>query len=192
MLLHKTRDVGVLLGVMTLALFPATLAAQDGGDAQANNPLAQTTSLNFQTQYTGSITGTDGDANSVLLRYAVPFSAFGGEWISRFTLPINTGTLPDGSSETAIGDFNFFAAYLFDTGDPAVSFGFGPSLTAPTATDDRLGSEKWSVGFANILFNARNPKFQWGYLLQWQTSVAGNGDRKGINIGAFQPFGFYQ
>ena len=100
MLLHKTRDVGVLLGVMTLALFPATLAAQDGGDAQANNPLAQTTSLNFQTQYTGSITGTDGDANSVLLRYAVPFSAFGGEWISRFTLPINTGTLPGWQYDT--------------------------------------------------------------------------------------------
>ena len=63
-----------------------------------------------------------------------------------------------------LGDFNAFAAYLIDTGDPEVSFGFGPQLTAPSATDDALGSGKWSAGFANVLFNAKSKKFQYGYL----------------------------
>jgi hypothetical protein len=75
---------------------------------------------------------------------------------------------------------------------PRGHFGFGPQITAPTAPDERLGSEKWSAGFANVLFNARSPKFQYGYLLTWQASFAGSGDRADVNLGAFQPFLFYQ
>lgn len=73
-----------------------------------------------------------------------------------------------------------------------MSFGIGPQLTAPTATIDDLGSEKWSAGFANVLFNASSAKFQYAYLLTWQASFAGNDDRADVNIGALQPFLFYQ
>lgn len=165
-------------------------AAQDA--AQANNPLANTTALNFQNQYYGSLTGIDEDANQFYLRYAQPFKAFGGNWLARFTLPVNTVPELGGGDLTGVGDLNVFAAYLFDTGDPAISFGVGPQVTAPTATDDALGSGKWSLGLANVLFNARSKKFQWGYLLTWQKSVDGDDDREDVNMGAFQPFGFYQ
>ncbi len=77
-------------------------------------------------------------------------------------------------------------------GNPAISFGIGPQITAPTAIEDELGSGKWSAGFANVLFNASDPKFQWGYLLTWQASFAGDDDRADVNAGAFQPFLFYQ
>ena len=77
-------------------------------------------------------------------------------------------------------------------GDPAVSFGVGPQLTAPTATKDALGSGKWSAGFANVLFNAQSHIFQYGYLLTWQESFAGNSNRDKVNIAALQPFAFYQ
>jgi hypothetical protein len=111
----------------------------------------------------------------------------------RASLPLNTFPIqPDNGHETGLGDFNVFAAYLFDTGDPAVSFGFGPQLTIPTATKDELGSEKWSAGFANVLFNAKSRKFQYGYLLTWQASFAGDSDRSDVNTGALQPFAFYQ
>ena len=43
-----------------------------------------------------------------------------------------------------------------------------------------------------MLFNASNPKFQWGYLLQWQASVAGSDTRADVDIADFQPFAFYQ
>jgi len=33
---------------------------------------------------------------------------------------------------------------------------------------------------------------QYGYLLTWQASFAGNSSREAVNAGAFQPFGFYQ
>lgn len=182
----------MIAGALAAGFASGPAWAQDGSAAQANNPLANTKALNFQNQYTGQLSGLDRDANQFFIRYAQPFRAFGGDWLMRATLPVNTFPQPDGGDETGIGDFNIFAAYLFDTGNPAVSFGFGPQVTAPTASDDAVGSEKLSIGFANVLFNATSPKFQWGYLLTWQTSVAGDDDRADISIGAFQPFGFYQ
>ena len=111
----------------------------------------------------------------------------------RATLPLNSYPAPpDGDTETGLGDFNVFAAYLFDMPNPALSFGLGPQLTAPTATEDALGSEKWSAGFANVLFDGRSHVFQYGYLLTWQASFAGADGRDDVNTGAFQPFLFYQ
>lgn len=181
----------IALAASMILATAAPALAQDSAAAQANNPLANTTALNFQNLYTPDLTGVDTDANQFFLRYAQPFSAFGGRWLMRATLPVNTFPDADGGHSTGIGDFNVFAAWLFDTGNPAVSFGFGPQLTAPTGDDD-VGSGKWSAGFANVLFNAANPKFQWGYLLTWQTSFAGDDDRAHVNMAAFQPFGFYQ
>lgn len=182
------------LGVAALAamLVGGTARAQGDPAAQANNPLANTTALNFQNLYTGELTGSDRDANQFFIRYAQPFSALGGRWVMRATLPVNTFPFPGGGDTTGIGDLNVFAAYLFELDNPAISFGIGPQVTAPTANEDKVGSGKWSLGFANVLFNAANPKFQWGYLLTWQASVAGDDDQADVNVGALQPFGFYQ
>lgn len=164
-----------------------------GGDAaaQANNPLANTTAVNFHNYYIGEFTGVDEDGNQFILRAAQPFKLGETQWIARRTLPTNTYPTADGHT-TGLGDFNVFAAYLFETKEPGLSVGLGPQLTAPTATDDALGAGKWSAGFAHVLFDATSPTFQYGYLLTWQTSFAGESDREDVNIGAFQPFTFWQ
>ncbi|NDR58746.1 hypothetical protein [Aliiruegeria sabulilitoris] len=173
-----------------ICLSPGSLLAQDDAGAnlaQANNPLAAFNTLNFQNQYNGSLTGLDDTtSNSFFLRGALPVSAFGGDWLVRATLPVNKIPVP-GESVTGIGDFNVFAAYLIDTGNPTLSFGIGPQITAPTAAEDETGSGKWSAGLANVLFNFKNPNFQWGYLLTWQASFAGDEDRADVNNAAFQP-----
>ena len=189
---HQRFAIALAMAVMTSAGM-GTAQADADASAQANNPLANMTAFNIQNYYIGRLTETDDDANQFWLRYARPFEAFGGKWLMRASLPVNSyPSLPDGDATTGLGDLNVFAAYLIDTGDPAVSFGIGPQVTAPTAPDDALGSGKWSAGFANVLFNARSKKFQYGYLLTWQASFAGDDDRNNVNIGAFQPFAFYQ
>lgn len=70
--------------------------------------------------------------------------------------------------------------------------GVGPSITAPTASDDLLGSGKWQGGFAFVAFFAKSPVFQFGGLVTWQTSFAGDSDRQSTNLGAIQPFYFWQ
>lgn len=175
--------------------FTAQGSAQEGADAaaQANNPLANMTAINFHDYYIGELTKSDEAANQFWLRAAKPFSIGNTNWIMRASLPTNTyPTLPNGDKETGIGDFNVLAAYLMDTENPKISFGIGPQITAPTATKDKVGSEKWSAGFANVLYNATSPTFQYGYLLTWQASFAGNDDRDDVNLGAFQYFAFYQ
>lgn len=153
------RRVTFLPVVLIWSLTQACAAAEDSSSAaaQANNPLANMTAFNLQNYYIGRLTETDEDANQFWLRYAQPFKLLGGEWLMRASLPLNSYPAPPaGGKETGLGDLNVFAAYLFDTGDPAVSFGFGPQLSAPTASDDALGSGKWSAGFANVLFNAKS------------------------------------
>lgn len=175
--------------------FSSYSIAADNADAvaQANNPLANMTAFNLQNYYIGELTGSDESANQFWLRYAKPFSLGGGNWLMRASLPINTyPTPPNGDKETGIGDLNVFAAYLLDTGNPAISFGIGPQLSLPTATKDALGSEKWSAGFANVLFDARSKQYQYGYLLTWMASFAGEENRDDVNVGALQPFGLYQ
>jgi len=179
-----------------MALFQTPAHAQDeahaSSAAQANNPLANFTALNLQNYYIGELTSPDEDANQFWLRYAQPFKLGDTNWVFRASLPVNTTPVPPSwSHTTGVGDLNAFAAYLIDTGNPAVSFGIGPQLTAPTGNDD-VGSGKWSAGLANVLFNASSAKFQYGYLLTWQASFAGDSGRDDVNVGALQPFLFHQ
>ncbi|MGE0624345.1 MAG: hypothetical protein AB7O54_17125 [Pseudomonadales bacterium] len=160
---------------------------------QANNPLANMTAFNIQDYYIGDVTGTDEDANQAWLRFAKPFSISDTNWLLRASLPFNTYPVgSNGNHESGLGDLNLFAAYLIDVGNPAISFGVGPQLTAPTATEDALGSEQWSAGLVNVLFDGSSPKFQYGYLLSWQASFTGDDDRSDVNLATFQPFAFYQ
>lgn len=161
--------------------------------AQANNPLANFTAFNTHNYYIGELTNPDEYANQVWFRYAQPFELAETDWLLRVSLPVNTSPDSPGSGHlTGLGDLNAFAAYLLDTGNPSLSVGLGPQITMPTASADVLGSEKWSAGFVHTLFNFKSPKFQYGYLLSWQGSFAGNEGRDDVNLGALQPFLFYQ
>ncbi|WP_138473376.1 hypothetical protein [Poseidonocella sp. HB161398] len=182
-----------MLAACTLASTTSATRAQDAA-AQANNPLANARALNLQNYYIGELTGDgDKDANQFILRFAAPFSIGEGNWLMRLSVPVDT--LPVGGNMgdvTGLGDIDVFAAYLFDTGNPAVSFGIGPEIVAPSAGDDRLGNEQWQLGFANVYFNAASSKFQYGYLLTYRNGVGDRNGRETVQLGAFQPFGFYQ
>ena len=178
--------------VSFIVLSSASAAVAEEGDAsaQANNPLANMKALNFQNYYIGDFTTRRPDSGTQFwVRYAQPLRIRDSSWLMRASMPVVSFSSP---SEFGLGDFNIFAAYLIPTKNPAVSVGIGPQLTVPTATDPLLGSEKWSAGFAHVLFDGRSRKFQYGYLLTWQGSIAGESDREDVNLAAFQYFAIYQ
>lgn len=168
-------------------------AAPDAA-AQANNPLANFTAVNVHNYYIGRLTDLDDeDANQAWLRIAKPFTVGESLWLMRASLPFNSFPVPPTlETENGLGDLNVFAAYLIDTGNPALTAGVGPQITMPTATEDGLGSDKWSPGAVATFFDMRSKQFQYGCLLSWSGSVAGDDDRADVNLGAFQPFMFYQ
>ena len=131
------------------------MPTRTSGTANANNPLAEMRAFNVHNYYIPELSGVDENANTFWLRYAQPF----GRWLFRGSLPVSRVPTGSGTSTSGLGDFNALAAYLFDTGDPAVSFGVGPQVTMPTASEDETGTGRWQGGLASVYFNAKSQRF---------------------------------
>ena len=177
------------LAVVFAFVASATMAQTDEEALkQANNPLAKITAVNIQNYFQSDLAGSDGTANTFWVRYAKPVTAFGGNWLIRASLPVLRLPTATGS-ESGLGPANIFAAYLFDTGNPSLTFGAGPLLALPTSTGDIPIGDTWDLGAAALLFDARSSLFQYGALVTYQTDVAGSGDSE---LMVAQPFGIFQ
>jgi len=165
----------------------AASAAAAKAMANANNPLANMVAFNIQNYYYAELYGTSESSNTAWLRYAQPF----GRWLMRASLPIST--VPVAGSQdpvSGLGDFNIFLAYLLSDPSSPKQYGIGPLLAAPTATDDAIGSDVWQAGAAAVYFNAESLVMQWGALLTYQTSFAGDGGDTSLAV--LQPFAMFQ
>lgn len=155
--------------------------------AKSNNPLADIKAFNVQNYYIPRLFGnSDAIANTTWLRGAIPT----GRILWRGSLPFQT--FSTGSvTESGLGDADIFGAYLA-VQDTEFTFGVGPSIGIPTASNDFLGTGKWTGGLAAVVFAMPSPQFQYGALVIWRTSFAGDDNRADVNFGAFQPFYFWQ
>ena len=180
--------------LLALSAFSAGTAlaqkdAKPSDEAQANNPLADFVAFNIQNYYIPSLTELDDqNANTFFLRYAQPF----GKWLMRASLPTSRVPTGSGTTTSGLGDLNVNLFYLFDTGSPAVSFGAGPQVTFPTATEDETGTDKYQAGASVVYFNAKSRFFQWGGLLTWQTDIGGKNSAPDTEQLAVQPFYLFQ
>lgn len=187
--------------ILCISLLAATLPAwaQNGPSEEeikkANNPLANAKALNFQNYYVPTIyENADLKANTFLFRYSQPFA--NGKVLTRFTLPVVT--LPAGAGaggvkyNSGLGDLNFFATYTFSRPTSKLLVGAGPQLSIPTATNNGTGAGKWQLGGALILFNTASPALQWGGLITYQHSIAGQADREEASQLQLQPFLLFQ
>lgn len=179
----------VFTGSVHAADVDAAAAARAAEAAQANNPLASMKALNFQNYYKPVLYNVpDETSNAFWIRYAQPV----GRVLIRASLPLMTSPFgADNTYESGLGDFNVFGAYLV-TQEPEMTFGIGPLLSLPTATEDVLGSGKYEAGVAMVVFAVPSPKVQWGGLLTWQGSFAGDEDRDDRSGMAVQPFAIWQ
>jgi len=187
---NRRSTTFVMLGLVAVcALGARAEEPSDAERAQANNPLASFKTFNLHDYYTTKLYGVpDETSNTFWLRYAQPV----GQFLVRASLPIPTVPVAGGTdSKSGIGDFNAFATYLA-VSKPSLTFGAGPLIVAPTATNDALGSGKWQAGAAAILFAVPSPQVQYGALVTWQTSFAGDSERDTTNTLAAQMFGILQ
>lgn len=188
---HRPIATAVLLAA-ALVLVAGPVAAQAPSDAelkQANNPLASFNAFNVQNYYMPDLSGLpDATANTTWLRGVFPL----GHWLLRASLPLNNFPVGGGQNQSGLGDLNAFAAYLLSKESSPRTYGVGPLLAAPTATDDALGSGKWQLGAAAVYFDMSSSQVQWGGLVTWQASVAGDSDREDTNVLVVQPFGIFQ
>jgi hypothetical protein len=200
------RSAGVLLLLFVLMSAGPTFGQEDGsrptpGEAlsiKAPNPVAHLHSVAFKNTF--DFGAPDGSAYFLNIIPIIPFTVGGWDVVNRPIIPIidvsgfiaGTPDIPvgvPGDGAFGLGDINY-TAYFSPSKDKKVDWGIGPSITFPSATDDQLGSGKWSAGPAAALFHMRKP---WAFALLGRQlwSFAGDSDRVDVDQLLIQPIVLY-
>ncbi len=106
--------------------------------------------------------------------------------VNRLIVPLIDQPLGADDREFGLGDIQY-SMYLSPAKAGKIIWGVGPTFTFPTATDDALGTGKWSAG-PGLVALAMPGRWVVGGLLNNQWSFAGDSDRASVNAMLFQPF----
>ena len=150
--------------------------------ANPNTPLAsQTFKIQYRT-FDGDLPGADDESGSlVLYQPAFPFPLDNGATV--FFRPAFPIILDQPyfdpikgkfDSTSGLGDIGFDLAYGRTT-ESGLLWAAGIVSTLPTATEDELGPDRWSLG-PEFLIGKLTSKYVLGALVTYQTDVAGSGD----------------
>jgi hypothetical protein len=183
---HFVSPIGIFL-----VLIPFFTSAQEEGNQQnlenaIQNPIAALITLPFQNNTDFGI-GPDNKAKNTLnIQPVVPIG------ISRKTNMIVRTIIPLVSAPV-YSETDMETTRKFGLGDIALSifftpakpgkliWGIGPAFGLPTATNEVLGSGKWSVG-PSIIALVQPKGWTIGGLVQNTWSYAGNDDRSDVNF----------
>jgi len=165
---------------------------QENGDddlAKATqNPLASMISLPFQNNTNFGI-GPDDDVQNILnIQPVWPFS-LSEDWniITRTIIPVisQPGVAPGESRTNGLGDVTL-TGWVSPKNSGKWIWGVGGALVLPTATDDALGNDKWSVGPSVVVLTMPG-KWVIGSLISNVWSVGGSGNQD-VNFFTWQYF----
>jgi hypothetical protein len=173
---------GILFLFLIIALPLASQAQDEEKLAQAaQNPVGDLISLPFQNNTSFGLGPDDRTQNVLNIQPVVPIGL--GKWnlITRTIFPVITA--PDFSSSsgstTGLGDVNF-TAFLSPATPGKWIWGAGPAIILPTASEDNLGTGKWSAGPSVVVLSISGP-WVYGLLVSNVWSLGGDSDRSDVN-----------
>jgi hypothetical protein len=171
--------------------------AWSGDDIRSavQNPISSMISLPFKLNL--DYGAENGDATILNVQPVIPVTV--GKWnlVNRAIIPLahvdgaiqganNPSPQPGGGSASGLGDINY-SLYFSPVDYDKVIWGVGPSLNMDTATDDALGSGKWSAGLTAV--GLTQPGWgTMGVLGRQLWSFAGDSDREDVNQFLLEPF----
>ena len=155
----------------------------------AQNPMANMISVPIQNNTNFNWGPLEKTMNVTNIQPVIPFNLT-EDWllISRTIAPViyQPELVRGQGSEFGLGDINQ-ALFIGPSNPGSIIWGVGPIFMLPTATDKRLGSDKWGVGPAGVALTMRGP-WVFGALVQNIWSFAGDSDREDVNQFLLQPF----
>jgi hypothetical protein len=200
-MLSTIRNYSISLAIILIAIligFVSTATAQEKDDdlrSKVQNPVASMYSLPLKS--TWDFGADNGDAYVLNIQPVIPVTIGSINYINRIIVPIADvpGGVPvnpeipqpvPGDGASGFGDINY--SLFLSPADPGKAiWGIGPSINFPTASDDQLGTDKWSAGPTGVVL------FQpgWGTiggLVRQLWSFAGDDDRSHVNQMLIEPF----
>ena len=182
-LLAVSTAVLALVGVSA-----AQPASEEELAKETQNPVSDLISVPFESNFNFGV-GPNDDLQYILyVQPVVPFR-LSEDWnlITRTIIPlIDQPELGPGVGDVfGLGDIQL-SQFLSPAKSGALIWGIGPIVQFPTATDDALGSDKWSAGPTAAALTIRGP---WvaGALVNHLWSFAGDDDRADVNQTLIQP-----
>ncbi len=188
----------IVLLILFILYAATNVCAESGGDdlaAAAQNPVGAMYSLPLK--FTFDYGADNGEASFLNIQPVIPVTV--GDWnlINRVIVPLIytpglvTGTpeIPNpvpGDGATGLGDINY-TVFVSPAAPGKIIWGVGPSLTMDTASDDQLGSGKWSTG-PSVVFLVQPKWGTLGLLGRQLWSFAGDSDRKSVSQLLLEPF----
>lgn len=189
------------LALYSFVFLPATSAVEGDGIVEpgedvegelaksAQNPVANIISLPFQNNTNFNFGPREKTQNILNIQPVVPF-ALGADWnlITRTIVPVisQPPLFAGDDRENGLGDTTF-TAFLSPAAPGRLIWGAGPVLLLPSATDEKLGTEKWGAGPSAVALTISGP-WLFGVLANHIWSFAGDGDREDVNQTLIQPF----
>lgn len=168
-------------------------AGRDNGDAdlrsQSQNPIADLISLPFQNNTDFGVGQFDRTRNTLNIQPVVPSSLNDNLLlISRVILPVVYQPQLTSSGDDAFGLGDLNPTFFFSPKNSSnITWGLGPTFVFPTATDDILGTGKWSIGPSAVVV-VTNKNMVFGGLASQIFSFAGDSDRGDVSQFLLQPF----
>ncbi|MCM8531643.1 MAG: hypothetical protein NE330_10820 [Lentisphaeraceae bacterium] len=154
---------------------------------QSQNPVADLISIPFQNNTNFDVGARDKTQNILNIQPVIPIN-LNEDWnlITRTIVPlISQSALFDGwEKEQGIGDITF-TAFFSPRNNSEWVWGAGPAIVMPTASDSRLGTDKWSIG-PSVVALRMDGKQVYGGLVSNVWSIEGSGEN--VNLMTFQPF----
>lgn len=188
---RSTAIACLALGV----LFFAEARAQNADELakQLSNPIASLTSVPMQLNYDEGY-GPDGNGSRITLNIqpVIPVS-IGNDWnmISRTIVPLisQEDVFAGTGSQSGLGDILqslFFSPKALTAS--GWTWGAGPALLLRTASDDLLGTDKWSAGPTAVALKQTKSGWTYGALVNHLWSFAGDDARADVSATYLQPF----
>lgn len=155
--------------------------------ANAANPFKETLQLPIKLNTFYGL-GDEDKTRAVMTTQPMWSTPLNAEWDIIWRGGIRLVSQPgfEGADRTwGLGDTSL-AAFFTPVNSGSLLWGMGPSILLPTASDDRLGQEKYAVGPTAVFLNSGR-KGHVGVFTRNVWSIAGNDARKDINRFLFQP-----
>ena len=170
---------------------PASESSASDLAKQTQNPIASLISVPFESNSDFGIGERKATGELLNFQPVVPFPISSStNIVLRVIMPLSSQPAPDGSTRYSGLDDTLATVFFAPSKAGRIIWGVGPALLLPTATNQTLGTEKFSLG-PSVVVLTQPGKWTFGMLGNQLWSASGANDRPSVNAMYLQPFTHY-